>query len=271
MKIKNLSILLLLSLFIFSSCSSDDDAGNADNNNENYYPLVVANNWDFKNTVSSPNQNDIVTTENLSVSGTVDNNGTEAYNLETDNPDGSGPVTTTLTQGVLFKNNSSLIYNGVFGLSLEGFPELNLNVENVIIYNSSSPSGTELFSQTGNVEQDFLGIPISVDFILSTEMGQSFVDFEVNGEVYDDVISSQLTVNIGVTTVANNDIPFPITVLQPQNAVVITNYFANEVGLIKSETDTNLSFEELPIPNIPLDDINFNTLQILTAFSVSLE
>lgn len=271
MTIKNLSILLIFCLFIFSSCSSDDDAGSTETNNKNYFPLLVANNWDFENTLSAPNQDDVITTEKLSVSGTVYNNGTEAYELETDNPAGSGPVTLALSQGILFSENSRLLYTGVFGLGLEGFPETNFDVENMVIYDASLPNEAEMYSLSGNIEQEVQGFPITINYTLSTIMGDLFGSFEVNGETYDDVINSQLKINIEVTANITDPFPVTVTVLKSQDAIVITNYFADEVGLIQSETDTNFIFETLPLINLPLEDIEFDTLQILTDYSVSME
>ena len=276
MNINKLSILLILSLFILTSCSSDDD-GVEDNNNgnenpdteteieENFFPLTVGNNWDFENILTSPNQDDVVSVENLSVSGIVDINGSTGYEMETDNPSGSGPVTLALSQGTLLKENSSLAYTGVLGLGLNGFPDVNFDVENASIYDTSLSNETEMFSQSGSIEQDFQDFPITINYTLSTVMGDSFNDFEVNGVTYDNVISSQLIINVEATTILQ------IPILESQNAVVITNYFADQVGLIQSETDTNFVFEEISIPNFPLQDISFNTLQLLTDYDVVIE
>ena len=54
---------------------------------------------------------------------------------------------------------------------------------------------TEMFSQSGTIEQDFQGFPITINYTLSTVMGDSFNSFEVNGVTYDNVISSNLIIN----------------------------------------------------------------------------
>jgi len=286
MKLLKFTFVLILGVFVLNACSSDDDAvvndvnDNTNENNdnpdqeeveENFFPLVVANSWDYENNLSSPGQDDVETTETLSITGTNDLNGNTVFELETDNPAGSSPVTLALSQGVVYKNNSSLLYTGQFGLGLTNFPEVNFDIENAAIYNTNASLDTELFSQSGNIQQEFQGIPLSIDYTLSTLMGDSFTSFESNGVIYDKVISSQLVVNLEVTANITNPLPVNIPILQSQDAVVVTNYFADGIGLIESETDTNLMFEDIPLPNFNLDDISFNTLQLITDFSVTLE
>lgn len=271
MNIKKLTLLLSISLFISISCSSDDDGIGSGDDVKNYYPLVVENNWDFENTLSSPSQDDIISNEKLSVSNLLDDNGSDAYELETDNPEGSGPVTLALSQGILMKNASNLVYSGIFNLSLDQLPGVDLDLENVVIYDFSASSGTEIFSETGNLEQSFQNIPLEIVYSITSEMGDSFVNFDVNGVTYEDVINSKLVINLEVRTIPTSELPFPFTVLQSQDAVVINNYFANNVGLIQSETETTLTFEELPIPGFSMEDLEFNTLQLLVDYSVSLE
>ncbi|QTY25941.1 hypothetical protein [Flavobacterium sp. CS20] len=277
---------LILGIIFLISCSSDDDAMNDvnegdDNTNdpnieevaENFFPLVVGNSWDYENTLSSPSQQDIISNETLSVSTTSEVSGDTVYELNSDNPVGSGPVTLALSQGKLNKSNSSLLYTGEFGLGLNNFPEINFTLENTVIFDTSVSSGTELFSQDETIEQEFQGIPLTIDYTLTTIKGDNFDTYETNGVTYDNVISSQLIVNLEITANITDPLPVSVTIVQSQDAVVVTNFFADGVGLIESETDTAIVFEDitLPIPNLPLDDISFNTLQVLTDYNVTLE
>ncbi len=286
MKSIKYSFVIILGIIFLASCSSDDDASsdiNGDDNNddnpgteeivENYFPLVIGNSWDYENTLSSPNQQDVVSNETLSIFETTEFNGSVVYELETDNAAGSGPVTLALSQGTLIKGNSSLIYTGEFGLGLNNFPEVNFAVENAPIYDTSASVNTELFTQDGTIEQEFQGIPLSINYNVSVKMGDSFDTFESNGMTYDDVISSQLIVNLEIIANITNPFPINVPIAESQDAIIVTNYFANETGLIQSETNTAIVFEDLPvpIPNFPLDDISFNTFQLLTDFSVALE
>lgn len=271
MKITYALRFLFVFALLLASCSSDDDAtpNDDDNDDQNFFPLVVGNSWDFENTLSTAGQDDLVTNETLSISGTSENSGNVVYEVETDDPANSGPVTLALSQGTLTKSNAKLIYTGVFGLGLEGFPEVNFDVENAPIYDKSASNGIEMYSQIGTIEQDFQGVPITIEYTLSTIMGESLASFDVNGTTYDNVISSQLIINMVASASVDPLPPFPI--LASQDAVIITNYFADGVGLIQSETVTTFVFQDLPIPNIPLEDISLTTLQILTDYSVTLE
>lgn len=264
-------LLAVISMGILVSCSSDDDNNSETNTTDNFFPLVVNNSWNYENTLSTPGQDDLVSIETLSITNTSENDGNTVYELETDNPAGSSPVTLALSQGVLYKNNNSLLYTGQFGLGLTDFPEVTFDVEDVAIYDTSASLNTELFSQDGLIEQEFQGIPISINYTLSSVMGDSFSSFDSNGVTYDNVISSQLIINLEVTASITDPLPLNIPILQSQDAVVVTNYFADGVGLIQSETDTNLVFEDIPIPDFTLEDISLNTFQVLTDYSVTLE
>ncbi|RRO17940.1 hypothetical protein [Flavobacteriaceae bacterium 14752] len=282
MKSIKFSLVFILGIIFLVSCSSDDDTAsdiNDDGNNddnpvtevENYFPLVVGNSWDYENTLSSPNQQDVVTNETLSIFETTEFNGSVVYELETDNPAGSGPATLALSQGTLVKDGSVLFYTGEFGLGLNNFPEVNFEIENAAIYNTAASTNAELFSQDGTIEQEFQGIPLSINYTLSTVMGNNFDTFESNGVTYDNVISSQLIVNLEIIANITDPLPISIPILQSQDGVIVTNYFADGIGLVESETNTNLMFEDIPIPGFQLDNISFNTLQVLTDFSITLE
>ncbi|NBC58517.1 MAG: hypothetical protein GVY05_09600 [Bacteroidetes bacterium] len=273
MKKITINLLLAFGFGLLIACSSDDDSNTESNITGNFFPLVVNNSWDYENTLSSSvaGQDDIVTTETLSITGTTENSGNTVYELDTDNPAGSSPVTLALSQGVLRKNDASLIYTGQFGLGLTDFPEINFDVENVQIYDTSASLDTELFSQDGSIQQEFQGLPLSINYTLSSIMGDSFESFESNDVTYDNVISSQLIINLEITANITDPLPLNIPILQSQDAVVVTNYFADGVGLVQSETDTNFVFEDIPIPDFTLEDISLLTLQELVNYSVELE
>lgn len=278
MKFTKCFFLLIILFGMVTACSSDDDTMNdtTDDNPdiediENFFPLIVNNSWDYENTLSSAGQDDVVTSETLSISSTSESNGETVYELETDNPGGSSPVTLALSQGVLSKNENSLLYTGQFGLGLTDFPEIAFDVDNILIYDTTASLDTELSSQAGSIQQNFQGIPLSIEYTLRSVMGESFDTYEVNGVVYDNVINSQLIINLEIIANITDPLPLNIPILQSQDAVVVTNYFADGIGLIQSETDTNLVFEDIPIPGFTLEDISFNTFQILTDYSVMLE
>lgn len=260
---KTLFYSLLISCFISISCSEDDTDTQNPQNDKNYFPLVINNSWDYQNTVSAPNQNDVVNQETLSISNSTLVGANTTFEFETTNPVNSAPTTLALSNGFLYKDGTSLIYTGSFGLGLPEFPDLNFEVQDGVIYDKNANEGTELFSFSNSIQESVEGFPITIDYTISSVMGNRIENLEVSGQTYDDVISSELVVNMTVSS------DFGIDILENQDVVVVTNYFAKDIGLIKSETDTNFNF--ISFPTLPLEDVTFFTLQELQSYNVSLD
>jgi hypothetical protein len=253
----------MLGVMLFISCSDDDNEN--PQNNTNYFPLVTSNSWDYQNTLSSQDQTDVVSEETLTVSGSNEVAGTTVYEFETSNPLNAAPTTLALSNGVVYKENSSLIYTGSFGLGIPGFPEVNFEIQDGKIYDKNANTDAELFTFSSTIQQTIEGIPITIDYTISTTMGERFESLTVSNELYEDVISSKLIVNMEIS----GNIGIPVTVLENQKVVEVTNYFAKDIGLIKGETDTNFDF--LTLPSLPFQDFSFFTLQELQSFNLNLD
>ena len=263
--------LFILLISIVSCSSSDDDNGEDIPNDTNYFPLVVNNSWEYNTIVTSPGVNDFVSQETLTLNNSSQQNGNTIYEFETDNPVNAAPTTSALSQGSVYKSGNSLFYTGAFGLGIPDLPSLNFNIEDAPIYQKNSPLGEELFSISDTQQEQIEGFPITISYTLSTETSENFSTLEVNGTSYNDVISSKIIVNVEIEVSITDPIPANVPILPAQNAVIITNYFAKDIGLIKSETNTEFEFIDVPIPDFQLIDINFFTLQEITDYNVNLE
>lgn len=261
---KSLVPLLFLFCIIAVSCSSDD--GNADNpqSEKSYFPLVLNNSWDYQNTVSAQNQDDMISQETLTLSNTNQVGGRTVYEFDTNNPVNSAPTTLALSNGFLYKEGSSLFYTGSFGLGIPELPDFNFEVEDGQIYDKNAAEGTELFSFPNSLQEVVNGLAINIDYTVSSLMGSTMQSLIVNNETYNDIISSKLIITMEITLDG-----IPIAILDNQEVIEVTNYFAKDVGLIKSETDTNFNF--ISFPTLPLEDISFFTLQELQSYNLNIE
>ncbi len=264
MKLNTLLSILMLGL-VFISCSDDDDSGSVQNTN-NYFPLVVGNTWEYDNQVTATGQADFSGSETLSVSGPAQAGGVQGFDLESSNPANSGLSTIIFTQGMLYKDNFNLMYTGEFGLGVEEFSSIVFDLENVPVYNANLNPSAEMFTEEATFNEQFDGIPMTLNFKITTTMGQSFETFNVNGVDYEDVISSKWVIDLEVIAGVE---PITTTLLEDQKVSDVTNYFAKDVGLIYSETLTTLDFEDIQI--LPLEDIDSTTQQELTAHDVALD
>ena len=260
-------LLLIITALIIAACSEDDNSSPTNEETINYFPLSIGNTWDYNNQFSATGQADFSGNETISVSGTTQVSGNQAFELNSSNPENSGLTTSIFTQGALYKSSSSLIYNGSFSVNIPDFSGLDFSLENVPVYNTQLPAGTEMFVETETFQEELEGgISITIKVAVITNMDDTFESLSVNNTEYTDVISSEWIVELEVLAAIG---PVSIPILQEQQASVITNYFAKDVGLIKSESTTTLNFEV--IPQVPLEDIDSSSSQELTTYNVTLD
>lgn len=258
------TFFLFAFVLIFTACS-DDDVATVTNTND-YFPLAVNNSWNFDNEFSATGQGDTFGSETLFINSTAQMSGNAVFELDSSDPQNSGLSTIILQQGVLYKDNFNLMYTGEFGIDIPEFSNLSFNLSDVQVYNANLSPGSVLFIEETTFNEQYEGLPITLNFKISTVMGESFEEFTVNNTTYQDVISSEWVIELEVLSTVGLA---TVIILENQEASKVTNYFAKDVGMIKSESSTTLDFEEIAI--IPLEDVNSSSLQELTSYSVTLD
>jgi hypothetical protein len=148
---------------------------------------------------------------------------------------------------------SKLLLNGEFGTPpIEGFPDINIPLIDLIIYDKEAGNGTVLSEVTGEIEEIISEIPISIEYTISTIQGEILE--EGTGDFTDNkVLISSIKVNLSIS--ANIEILgtiIQIPILQAQDVIKTTNYFASSVGLIFSESLIEYELEDLSSLGIDL-------------------
>jgi|GEM_PF-1898929 len=286
MKIKNLFLVFLVLAFV-ASCSSDDDnisgGGEETPGGEDpvevidYLPSDVSNNWTYFNEIESGIEElEGTSTETLSV--TDENDNIVTFNTEVDG-ETRGLFTGALANGEIEKVEGSLVYSGDMNLfDFEGI-DLDIPFSEMLILDVEAAEGDELFSVEGEFSEElpfgeFGDFDIDVSYTLTVNQGEnleSYMDFE-------NVKTSQITLSNLSVVIHGIPVIGDLELMEDTEAVVLeaTNYFANGVGLIKSETAVDIPFIDLlemmpvPIDGIPdLQEINFHVTQDLTEYSVN--
>jgi hypothetical protein len=82
------------------------------------------------------------------------------------------------------------------------------------------------------------------------------------------VFSSKISLNLSASVfIVFSD----FTILQKQNASTITNYYAKDIGLIKSDVSTDITFENIPEQlNFEIPDVAIQSDQNLIESSIDL-
>lgn len=269
MKINLSNFFLLIVMASFVSCSDDDSP--SINETQNYFNLVVSNSWTYQNTYSSQNQSTQEGSETLIVDEIITENGKDFYKLKSTNIEVPGIVTSMLTSGKLSESEdqSSLSYTGDLNLSLlENLPEINLDVQGLKLYDQKLSAGANLYIKEEAITQTVNNIPFTIEVEIYSNYLGNVGSKTVNGETYNDVISSEIIVKAKVTS----DLAFlPVTVLEQQDFLISTLYFAPQIGLINSDTTIEATFEDLSNFGLPLEDILIISDQELTDFTLQVE
>ncbi len=254
---KNIQILflaLITSLF-FASCSSDDDGGNGNNSEPetgNFFPSTVGNLWTYN--VESINQEDSDLDYSITDFITVETETGNSFTLIANNnisPAG-GTMNAILTSGTLTRGESTLSFSGDLQLSEEfsNFSLSSISLQNVELYdlNASNNEVLSEFSNTLNEDFDLNGsaIPLTINYTLTTNKLSTSNSVTVDGESYSNVIKTELSLTLEV--IASLDIlgtgATDYDLLPTQDVLVIENYFAENVGLIKSEAVQSYTLNE---------------------------
>ncbi|MCH8534242.1 MAG: hypothetical protein LAT51_04155 [Flavobacteriaceae bacterium] len=259
---KNILSLLFLS-FMIISCSSDDDNHNGGNENEskNYLPSQIGNNWTYENKTTT-NGNEQTANEDVSVESKNMEGDTEFFTLNSslDNPLAPS-VTSVLSGGELYKIDQSLFFNGDVDLGInDGFDDFQIDLSQVLIFDANANTNQILFTDSNSFSQEFNGINLTVEYGITSVNGEFFDSMEVNGVVYEDVISANLAISLEVT--AGQSI-LTVAILEEQNVIEATHFFADGVGLIKSNVEINVEFEDLSSLPLPIEIPNIENINTL--------
>tara|TARA_B110000240_G_scaffold157379_1_gene175042 strand:+ start:1009 stop:1806 length:798 start_codon:yes stop_codon:yes gene_type:complete len=241
-------ITFLLALVLIISCSTTDD------NQEvpvveiyNYFPLTLSSYWNYNN----ENEEGIARDSLYTASNEV-LNGLDYTKLIASEPI-SGFMTSMMSQNLMRTSESKLFLNGEFGTPLiEGFPEISIPLTDLIIYDKEAENGALLSEEIGEVSEIIDDIPIIINYTISTIQGD-IIDEGTGAFTANKVLTSSIILNLSISTnieILGTVIVIPI--LQAQDVLKTTNYFASNVGLIFSESLIEYELEDLSSLGIDL-------------------
>jgi len=239
MTFSKLASLLFFSI-IFISCSSDSNEDTPATPQQqfegDFFPLNVDNSWDY-NVVNTDNNTAQNTTSEDELY--VESETTNGYSLSV-NQGGlaNGTMSGILTSGELTRTETTLAANGTVGLPIDGF-DFQINLENALLYNTQADNGAQLSIKSGSFTQDFQGYPVTINYTLKSTQLQNLSSFDVNGTTYNSVTSSNISLELSVTTEVTILVTQTISILDPQQVLSVNSYYAENVGLIKAEANTN--------------------------------
>lgn len=265
MKLRILSIaLVMISLF---SCSSDDTSMN-DTNNSDYFPLTTGNEWNYSNSSQTQGEQEVTNDEKLTI--TSENDNAYAFNSSAD-PLERGIITGILANGNLSKQNGQLVYNGeyVVDLSLYNLDNLTIPLTDLVVYDINASAGENLSNISNTIDQTFniqgQTFPLVIEYSLNTQQNEILESYSVSGTSYENVLKSSVSLTLEV----NADIIVSIPLLEEQEVLTSSNYYAENIGLIYSENQANYNFEDFSQFGVPnMDPISIDSSQSIDSYIV---
>ncbi len=285
MKLNKYINLLFIALFVMTSCSDDNDSDTSNPGDPdttvtgNYFPSSLNDFWNYDvvNTDNATSES-VESTDNIYVASVTNT----TFNLEANNNTvANGTMNGLLTTTELSRTDTELTIDGTMELPAEisDLIEFDIVLDNVKLYNLNASNGTQLSSSTNTAQQDFNGFPVTITYMITTTALGSSDSMSLNGETYNDVITTSMKVNLKVSTVVTvASIPVTINILDPQDVLIITNYFAKDIGLVRSEADSDFNVSATAIAaleaaGVDLDGIptsgSSTNIQEMTDFSVA--
>lgn len=234
-------VLLVFGLLALSC--SDDDATPVDNNisTGDYLPLTNGNSWtyDVQGTLQTG-------TDNLYIAGDINLNG-NVYKQFMTQATPIGFYSSAVNNNGIRKDGDRLMLTGTAMMSfIQDFP-MNIELDEFVILDESATNGDVLATVTGTTPYQYEQYTFNFNYTLSSvSMGNMATYTTPAGEVYNNVKTVQVKLNVNVNTIVSaGGTSIPITIMPAQDVVVSTRYFAKDIGVVYSATNVHYELSNL--------------------------
>ncbi len=235
---KNWILLVLCAITVFA-CSSDDSGNSQDPQPQSldFFPLNADSYWTFNNEGME------TTMDSIYVSGTETVAGNSYTNLNGQEPV-TGFMARVLSDNLVRTANGQLIVQGSLGVPVEGFPEISLPLDDVILFDTNQQGGVVLSTVANQIEETINEIPLVIDYVLTTTNGTTFL----NSDNTAGSITAELTLNLSVVAMFDiGGISLPIDVLAAQDVLIATTTYDSSSGMSSSTVVVEYELEDLGV------------------------
>ena len=263
-------LCIALSVVLFS-CSNDDEETTRTTESSVFtdaLPLNNGNYWTY----------DVVgtatTRDSLYISGDTIIAPNTYKKFKNKNNIATGFYCTSVNNNGVRKDAGKLLLSGdfSFGQGATLPVGLDLNLVDFIIFKEYATSGEVLNEKTGTFQQDFNGIPLTIEYKLKSVGGENFSNYtSPNNDTYTDVKSTKIILNLKVTTTqVFAGITVPITVLTPQDVITSTQYISKNIGVVYTNTLTTYNLDAAIATQLGIPASNTQTQkEFLDTFNVN--
>lgn len=245
-KITHFSLICLIAL---PFACSDDDTSNSEIKFST--PLTTGNYWIYDVEGETGTSRDSLFIANDTTIGS------NVYKkFKTKNNNATGFYSSSLRNNGLRALNGKLLLSGDLSLSSgQNFIiNLDLILTDFVIFNKNATNNEALNSlpKTGTTNEQFNGYPLTINYSLQSFAGESLETYtSTDGTIYNNVKITIIKLNASITTIISG---LSIPVLTNQEVLVSTQYIADGIGIVHTNTTTSynlnaLAASELGIPS----------------------
>lgn len=261
------TILLMAALGLLTLSCSDDDSSDTTPSvtTSAYLPMADGNYWVYDVESSVMNGHDSLYVANDTVIG-----GTTYHKLKT------GALPTGFFPGALRNNgvraaDGKLLLTGTATVNFTEELPFSIAVDDFIMFDEYAAADTTLDTKTGTINQEIQGYDVDMNYVLTATALTPLASHTAGGQTYNNVKPVEMKLNVKVVI----NYPFqgmvlPVTIINTQDVVISTQYYAEGVGMVHAVTDFQYNMEELPDNvEVPLpQSAEENQEEILVDYSV---
>lgn len=236
MDMKVLKFLSFLIIGVIISCSSDSDDNTSSETNFSL-SLIDGNYWTYDVSAQAGTTRDSLYIANDTVIGSNTYKKFKTKEIPT------GFYSTSLNNNGVRKSSSKLLLSGTLEVGAnQGLPsDITIELSDFIIFDASANEGTTLDTFSNSFQQTVGGYPLTINYTLKSKAGENYNEYTSDGNIYDNVKSTIITLNISISTVISG---FTIPVLNDQEVLNSQQFIAENIGVVNSYTTFSYTIDE---------------------------
>jgi len=235
--------LILLSFFLaifLPSCSCDETQLEAESGNS-FFPMSMGNFWNYNIDFQTNNSR----RDSLFIKKDTIINGFSYKKFKTKNTP-IGFYSAIINGNSLRQSNNKLLLTGNAGLNFTAGLPIDLSLNDFIIFSENAVENEQLSDKAGVLTQTVSNLPLSLDYILKSVAMSSLTTYTTpGGKTYQNVKPIKIIFNLKITTLFSG---FPIPVLNQQDVVTSTLYFAKNIGVVYAKTRIKYQLQSFALP-----------------------
>lgn len=247
---KNIFFLLgVLAVLFLTSCSNNIDVIADDGSTipTTFFPIANGNWWTYKVQTQLPH----FLRDSLYVKGDTLIDGIIFKKMKTKFAPNGFYTAILRNNGVRIKG-SSLKLSGSIAIST-GLPSpIVFSVADFTFFKENGIQNEVIGTSSGTFQQTIQGYPLTFAYTLNSYFDGSVASFTTTtNKSYTDIKKTKVVLNLKITYTLPG-IGLTATLLQPQDVVVSTQYYAKNKGMVYATTDINYILSSIPGLTLPI-------------------